>query len=109
MKTLLFSILFSAFSFFAMASSTITEPVKSMEKQLTELIQHSDYFESQDLEDAKIMVKFTFNQENEIIVLSTDNKDYDKAMKLLLNYKTLDLDQDLSSKIFILPIRVERR
>ena len=80
-----------------------------MEKQLTELIQHADFFESQDLEDAKIMVKFTINQDNEIIVLSTDNRDYDKAIKLLLNYKKLDLNQDLSSKIFVLPIRLESK
>lgn len=107
MKTLLFSILFSAFSFFAMASTTNTEPVKTMETQLTELLQNSDFFASQDLDDARIMVKFTFNQDNEIIVLSTDNRDYDKAIKSILNYKNLDLDQDLSSKIFVLPIRVE--
>lgn len=108
MKTLLFSILFSAFSFFAVASSTNTEPVKSMEKQLTELISNSDFYKSPDVQDAKIMVKFTFNADNEIIVLSTDNKDYDSSIKALMNYKVLELNEDLSNKVFILPIRVER-
>lgn len=109
MKTLLFSILFSAFSFFAMASTSNIEPVKSMEEQLTELIQSSDFYKTQKVQDVKIMVKFTFNHENEIIVLSTDNEDYDASLKSLLNYKTLDLDGDLSNKVFILPIRVERK
>lgn len=109
MKTLLFSILFSTFSFFAMASSANFEPVKSMHKQLTELISKSDFYKSQDVQDAKIIVKFTFNADNEIIVLSTDNEDYDTSIKALMNYKVLDLSEDLSNKIFILPIRVERK
>ncbi len=107
MKTLVFSILFSAFSFFAMASTNNTEPVKSMEKQLSELIKDSKFYKSRKLQDAKILVKFTFNQENEIEVISTDNEDYDQSIKSVLNNQVLDLEEDLSSKVFILPIIVE--
>ncbi len=109
MKTLLFSILFSTFSFFAIASSSNAEPVKSMEKQVSELIQKSDLYKSIADQNQMVMVKFTFNTDNEIIVLSTDSKDYDKTLKNIMNYKTLELDEDLTNKVFILPIRMEMK
>lgn len=109
MKTLVFSILFSAFSFFAMASTTNTEPVKSMQKQLSELIKKSNFYKSHKVQEVKIIVRFTFNDDNEIVVISTDNEDYDESIKAVMNYKALELDEDLSSRVFILPIRVERK
>ncbi len=107
MKTLLFSFVFTACSFFLTASTTPSETVDSMEKQLTEMIQNSKFYKTVELEDATIMVKFTINEDNEVIVLSTDSYDYDSKIKSLLNYRNLDLDENITSKVFILPIRLE--
>lgn len=109
MKTLLFSFVFTACSFFLTASTTPSKTVDSMEKQLTEMIQKSNFYKSVELEDAMIMVKFTINEDNEIIVLSTNSDDHDSNIKSLLNYRSLDLDENLRSKVFILPIRLQAK
>lgn len=103
-KVLFLSAIFS-FTFFAANAANINpkEASKDLQKQVSELVLDADVFTQADAGNT-LKVRFMVMDNNEIIVLSTDNENYDDTMKSILNYKLVDVDAQLKNKIFILPI-----
>lgn len=61
-------------------------------------------------EEALTFVKFTLNDDNEIVVLSVDSEEYiiDDFIKSRLNYVKLDVKIESGAKrTFIIPVRIE--
>ena len=63
-------------------------------------------FNPEDVQDLTVKVKFTVNDNNELIVLSTGDSKIDSRIKDALNYTAVDpgLKQ---YKVYVLPVRFE--
>ena len=59
------------------------------------------------LEVDKVKLKFMVNENNEIIVLSTEDSELDGRLKSALNYKAVSSNDLTPYKIYILPISFE--
>ncbi len=58
-------------------------------------------------ESLTVMMKFTINDQNELLVLSTDTPQLDKVIKYKLNYLELEHHELKSEKIYVLPLTFE--
>jgi len=87
------------------ASGLDTKPSKTVTKQIEKIIKKMDLKEA-DVKDLTLKLKFTVNDNNELIVLSTGDSKIDTRIKGALNYKSIEggLEQ---YKVYILPIRFE--
>lgn len=107
LKTSVLAILFS-FSFLQLnATTTIGDPQVSLEKQLNKMVTTSDIWDNIS-EDAVFRVAFTINAKGEIIVLSTDNENYDAAIKSILNYQKVKVEPAFYNKVFFLPVKLNK-
>ena len=80
-------------------TANITEEIKTELKKLD--------FDFDELDDRSVNVKFMVNDENQIIVLSTNQESMDKAIKSALNYKKVK-DNDLRKfHVYVLPVKFE--
>ncbi|MDA9774270.1 hypothetical protein N9B82_04870 [Saprospiraceae bacterium] len=105
-KVLFLSTLFSCVLFMASASNiTPEEAAKDLQKQVSELVLNASGWDAEDI-GTQIRVRFMVLSNDEIIVLSTNNEDYDASMKSILNYKKISVDNTLKNKVFILPVRL---
>lgn len=91
-----------SFTSFAATGST-DEPSTSGIKKM---IQKLD-LKFQNLEDESVMVKFMVNDNDEIIILSTDESKLDDTLKRALSYKKLKNSEFKPYKIYVLPIRFD--
>lgn len=82
-----------SFASISVSSAAVLTPSSSQElrKEISKLINKLDITQSLDTETA-VNLKFTVNDKNEIIVLSTDNSEFDYNFKGALNYKELDTE-----------------
>lgn len=104
---MLFSALFSISGMNIQVSNEITkdkEPHKEISAAISQLIKNIEFIQADLPTFERINVKFMFNEKNEIVVLSTDNLQFDYQLKNALNYKKIeDLDKE-SFKVYIVPI-----
>ncbi len=110
MKTLKSFLVVALFSVSFLTASFATEPVKTnaeLQAQLSSLILDSDAFEKIDSEKS-IIVKLMIMPTSEVLVISTNDAEYDATLKTLLNYKKLDVSDDFIGKTFVLPVRLEK-
>lgn len=70
-----------------------------IQKMLTKLD-----FSSQVAKGTKINISFIVNAKNEIIVLSTNNGDYDDLIKTALNYQKISISELLYNTVYTLPV-----
>lgn len=70
-----------------------------IQKMLTKL-----EFSSQVMKGTKISISFLVNAKNEIIVLSTNNKDYDDLIKTALNYQKISVSELDYNTVYTLPV-----
>lgn len=75
--------------------------------QVIEYLSDWNYTDSSDLPD-KIIVDFMINEKSEIIVLSTSDQSFDRSIKQLLNYKSLESRSLKTFEKYSLPIVFEK-
>jgi len=54
--------------------------------------------------DTKVNISFMINAQNEILVVSTNNKDLDNILKNALNYKSISVSELEYNKIYTVPV-----
>jgi len=93
----------SSSSMFAASDPDLKSALRS---EITKLFKSID-FEKINAESDVIHINFMVTGKNEIVVLTTDNKELDKAIKGSLNYKQVDATDIDKNKLYTLPIRLE--
>lgn len=106
-KSWLFSfLLIGLFSFSAFANAPIGDYPTSINKQFQKLLKGIDMT---DLSDSKtIYVDFLLNDKGEIMVLSTNDSQFDKAIKSKLNYKAIQSENLEYNTKYTIPLRFTR-
>ena len=108
MKSIFLFALLACSTLFVNAKSIDTaNPTEELQKQISEIVTSSDIWESAD-KSFKLVVTFMVNSNGEIVILETNNKDWDDAIKSVLNYKKLKVSTALKNQIFHLPISLEK-
>ena len=75
-----------------------------------QLLKHLQKIDISDLEkDKTVMVHFIINENHEIVVLSTNDEEFDHRMKTCLNYKKLDNSKLFINKDYWLPITFKQK
>ena len=74
-------------------------------KQIKKSLDNLDLSELDD--DLTIMLKFTINSFNEIVVMSTGNSMYDKAIKYRLNYLKIEEHSLQKEKLYTIPLTLK--
>jgi hypothetical protein len=83
------------------------EPSKNLSTQIHELLKVNT-FKVQEDNDVTAEVRFTINQEGQIVVLSveTNHELFEGFVKSRLNYKKVELDNAKEGKLYTVPVRV---
>lgn len=99
------AMLLSVGNVFANEVNTV-DPSKSLSAQIGQLL--SDNALTQDEVAVTAQVRFTLNNEHQIVVLSveTKNTNLEGFIKAKLNYKKVALDTYKEGKVYTVPVRV---
>ncbi len=83
------------------------DPAKKLSTQIAELLE--DNFLISDDVSLTAQIRFTLNNEGEIVVLSvdTDNERLESFVKGRLNYKKVEVAGTKEGKLFTIPIRIK--
>lgn len=83
------------------------KPVKKLSTQVMELLNNDTVDHLYD--GATAFVRFTLNQEKEIVVLSVNSEDdtMKSFVKSHLNYKKVNLNEYREGKVYTIPVRIE--
>lgn len=83
-----------------------TDPVKSLSSQITKILSNNHFSEA--TVDASAQVRFTVNNQGEIVVLSVDTNNYalESFVKGRLNYKKIDATDLKEGKLFTVSVRI---
>jgi hypothetical protein len=91
-----------------LANDTTSEnPTKSLSSQISAMLSENNFTE--DHNDLTAQVRFTLNNDGEIVVLSvsTDFEKMESFVKNKLNYQKVDLNEVEEGKIYTIPVRVK--
>lgn len=79
---------------------------KSLSTQITKLLEDNSFTDEET--DLIAQVRFTLNEEGEIVVLSvdTDHTDLERFVKSRLNYKKVDVSKVEEGKLYTVPVRI---
>jgi hypothetical protein len=82
------------------------DPEKQLSIQIGKLL--SDNYLADNQVDLTAQVRFTLNNDGEIVVLSveTDNKTLEYFVKSKLNYQKTDVENAAKGRMFTVPIRI---
>ncbi len=111
MKTLKALFLVTLFSFSLFTANASTEPVDSpadLQSQLSEIILQSDAFENI-AESTSFKVKIMVTSDSQVLVLSTSEEKFADQLKSILNYTQLDVTPEMHGKVYLLPVRLEKK
>jgi hypothetical protein len=103
LKTVLMVALFSAATFSANAGTDPTNSDNELRAELLSLVNDIN-INDMDQELYRVEVHFIVNAKNEIVVVSTSDKEFDQILKSKLNYQTIKTGDIALNKLFILPI-----
>ena len=104
-KSLLFSFLFV---FILGTAKADTDPnLTSARTEIKQMIVKAELTKEL-IAEVTINVTFQINAKNEIIVISTDNDQYDTTLKSILNYKKLNSSDMSIGKHYTLPIKLTK-
>ena len=83
------------------------DPAKIITKQISKMLDRNNNFTESEI-DASAQVRFTVNQEGEIVVLSvdTENSSLESYVKGRLNYKKLEAISFDEGKLFTVSVRI---
>lgn len=86
--------------------SVKTEPTKKLSTQIGELLE--DNYLTDNQVNLTAQVRFTLNNEGEIVVLSvdTENKILASFVKYKLNYQKVEVNDSEEGKMYTVPIRI---
>ena len=96
---------------FAMISTFVTAGVMPNIRK-TESAQIQAYLKGIDFHkivgtDTKVNISFMINSQNEILVISTNNKELDSVLKSALNYKSISVTELEYNKVYTVPVLVK--
>lgn len=82
------------------------DPTKSLSAQITEILDNNDF--SDDSVDETAQVRFTLNNQGEIVVMSVETKNVklESFVKARLNYKKVKVDNLEEGKLFTVSVRI---
>lgn len=83
-------------------------PSKKLSVQIAQMLSDNSF--TIDKVDMTAQVRFTLNNEKEIVVLSVDTPDslLEGFVKAKLNYKKVDLEKYIEGKVYTIPVRIVR-
>lgn len=98
-------VLFSV-SAFANDSKNEAKPAKKLATQIGALLEGNSFV--LDNNDLTAQVRFTLNEEGQIVVLSVDTENHvmEGFVKGRLNYQKVELDEYKEGKIYTVPVRI---
>ena len=89
-------------------ANTTIKPSKDLATQVKSELNKIDLnFEA--LDGQTLRIRFMLNEQNEIIVVSTNNKKLDRAVKNALNYEKVDSGNLQAFQIYVLPVTFETK
>jgi hypothetical protein len=96
------------FSFIANFASASEAPISKKPEgtQIQTYLKTIDFNEFIDVE-TKVNISFFVNAQNEMIVVSTNNKQLDSVLKSALNYKKINLTELDYQKIYTVPVVIK--
>ena len=90
------------------SANTVNEvdPLKSLSAQISQLLSDNNFTESET--EFTAQVRFTLNNQNQIVVLSVDTENLvlERFVKSKLNYKTVDMADYKEGKLYTIPVRI---
>jgi len=105
MKSVKNVLLIVGLAFLSLGVHAADKPIKKnpegtqIQKMLTDLV-----LSSRVAQGTKINISFLVNAKNEIIVLSTNNNDYDSLIKNTLNYRKISMSELAYNTVYTLPV-----
>ncbi len=87
-------------------STDLLEPNEGISEQITKMLSDNSFSEGECNSTAQ--VRFTLNDEGEIVVLSveTDSENLERFVKNRLNYKKIEISNVEEGKLFTVPVRI---
>ncbi|MFD0796982.1 hypothetical protein ACFQZJ_05890 [Maribacter chungangensis] len=84
----------------------LPEPTRGLSEQITELLSDNSFSEGEC--DSTAQVRFTLNEEGQIVVLSveTASENLERFVKNRLNYKKVKISNVVEGKLYTVPVRV---
>lgn len=85
---------------------TTVDPLKSLSAQIGNLLKDNNF--NRDAAELTAQVRFTLNDQHEIVVLSVDTDDsvLERFVKSRLNYRKVELDTYKEGKLYTIPVRI---
>lgn len=82
------------------------KPAKSLSNQITKMLEDNSFSDEQS--DLTAQVRFTLNNEGEIVVLSVDTEfvNLERFVKSRLNYQKVDISNIEEGKLYTVPVRI---
>jgi len=101
------AMLLSAGNVFANDSKP-ADPSKNLSAQISKMLS-DNAFTDNDV-DLTAQVRFTLNNEHQIVVLSVDTEDaaFEDFVKSKLNYQKVDLEKYREGKMYTVPVRIAK-
>lgn len=104
--------LISAFAFLLLTTASFANDISSttLDDLRSEIATHLSKLDLSDIEQETITmkVKFLVNDDNEVIVLSVDDKEFDTTIKSKLNYKKLDTEGVAKNTVIAVPVTFKK-
>ena len=99
------AMLFSTGSILA-TTTELREPTTSISAQIYEMLSDNSFSEGECNSTAQ--VRFTLNDEGQIVVLSveTESVDLERFVKSRLNYKKIEISNVKEGKLYTVPVRI---
>jgi hypothetical protein len=87
-------------------STELVEPTTSISVQIYEMLSDNSFSEGE--YNSTAQVRFTLNNEGQIVVLSidTESEDLERFVKIRLNYKKIEISNVEEGKLYTVPVRI---
>lgn len=88
---------------FANNPSSIKRPEVNQIQTMLKKIQYANFLDK----ETKLNISFFITKQNDIVVISTSNKELDAIIKETLNYKKLAVDKLKYNEVYTLPVVIK--
>lgn len=101
----IFALLLSKAAFAGNGTTAIENANESLRKEIAKKFKNID-IDRLNLKDNSVKVQFMINEENELIVLRTDNPELDYIVKARLNYSEVDTTDVKKNSFYSISIKL---